>query len=161
MAEGSWLSSISPETSAALARLLALPRPRCKGHLSIFHRDAKRHFGAGSFQLFHLALYQVRKAMEGHRFLADRTSRLDHRVVKLVQLVHLFRRIAERGDAQDLVFGFLRRGRRGRTLMRERTGTSFFARAQAAVPQIGQRCEARLQCREAEPVAVVLDVGAI
>ena len=46
-------------------------------------------------------------------------------------------------------------------LLRERPGPPFFARAQAAIPEIDERREARLQRGEAEPVAGVLDVRAI
>ena len=49
----------------------------------------------------------------------------------------------------------------GGALLRERTRPPFFARAQAAIPQIDERREARLQRREAEAIAGVLDVGAI
>ena len=48
-----------------------------------------------------------------------------------------------------------------RVLLRERPGTPFLARAQAAIPQIDERRVARLQRREAEAIAGVLDVAAI
>ena len=45
--------------------------------------------------------------------------------------------------------------------LRERPRPSFFARAQAAIPQIDERRESRLQRGEAEAIAVVLDDAAI
>src|SRR6266540_2285257 len=72
----------------------AFQPPHRKGHFSIFHRDAERHFGASCLaKLSDLVFHERRKAVKRHHVVADLPPRVHQRVVERVELVHLAHRV--------------------------------------------------------------------
>src|SRR5678815_2770227 len=154
--------SYPPKKFSLLLRLGALHRPRGERDLALLHGDAKGDLRR-SFLLERadLRLDQIREFVERDRFLADLASRLGEAFVQFLQLVHLFRRIAEGRDTQHAVDGTLRLFRYRRTQVRERARPPLFLRLEAAIPQIGERLKARLQRIEPEATAGIRDVRVI
>src|SRR5207237_4993596 len=93
--------------------------------------------------------------------LAGLAARLGEAFVELGELVDLAHRIAERRHVEDAILRSFPLLLLRRALMREGTGSSLLARAQASVPQIDEGRIARLERREAKTVAGVRDIRAI
>ena len=108
-----------------------------------------------------LLLHQLGELVKRHRLLADLAAGLDQRSYRSWSLSISRTGSWNAATCRMRSSAALSVRRRGRRRLRERPGPPFFARAQAAVPEIDERREARLQRREAEAIAGVLDVRAV